>query len=485
MLDGYLSRGNFLMKPIKTVGVLGMGYVGVPAAALFSEKYDFVYGFQRKSETSGYKIDMLNRGECPFVNEPYLPQILKSIVKHNKFQCTSDFSKIKELDALTISIQTPFIYPTKPDYMALTLGLETVAKWIQPETLVVIESTVSPGFTQTSALNIIEALSHLHLDRGEFFLAHAPERIMNGKLINNIRNLDRIIGGVNYKSTLRATELYTPIMKKGKLIQMQARAAETTKVAENACRDLQIATANNLALYCEAMGINFYDVKTGIDSLNTDSSRGLLLPGAGVGGHCLTKDSYHLEYGLNIMRPDMEIPRKQLDSMPMPSLFVHARNINDFMPHHMQFLLNNALLTSEKLNNINGIYNQKIALLGWAFNADTEDSRNTPSKIFYERFNSPHIEISVHDPYTKNTPHELIPVIENADAIVIFTGHTQYRNTLNAPEYPEYLKTLMNKKYPIIIDGRNIIEPDAYINAGFIYRGIGRGDKNNHIIKVI
>lgn len=473
------------MKPIKTVGVLGMGYVGVPAAALFTEKYDFVYGFQRKSETSGYKIDMLNRGECPFVNEPYLPQILKSAVKHNKFQCTSDFSKIKELDALTISIQTPFIYPTKPDYTALTSGLETAAKWLAPETLVVIESTVSPGFTQTSALNILESLSHLHLNDGEFFLAHAPERIMNGRLINNIRNLDRIIGGVNYKSTLRTTELYTPIMKKGKLIQMQARAAETTKVAENACRDLQIATANNLALYCEAMGINFYDVKTGIDSLNTDSSRGLLLPGAGVGGHCLTKDSYHLEYGLNIMRPDMEMPKKHLDfPQKMQSLFIHSRNINDFMPHHMFYLTTEALIIGEKLNQSNENH-KKIALLGWAFNADTEDSRNSPSKTFYELFNPSRTDISIHDPYVKNTSCELTPVLENADAVVIFTGHTQYRTIFNEPGYPEHLKQLVNKKYPIIIDGRNIIEPDAYIDAGFIYRGIGRGDKNNHIMKIV
>ena len=151
---------------------------------------------------------------------------------------------------------------------------------------------------------------------------------MVGRLLRNIREHDRIVGGIDEVSTRRAAELYCPVLTLGKVIPMTATAAEVTKTAENTFRDLQIAAINELALYCEAMGINVYDVRTGIDSLKGEGiTRAMLWPGAGVGGHCLTKDTYHLERGVQVLgKGALDYPAGE------PSLYVLARHINDFMP---------------------------------------------------------------------------------------------------------------------------------------------------------
>ncbi|MCU0861461.1 MAG: nucleotide sugar dehydrogenase, partial [Methanomassiliicoccales archaeon] len=273
--------------PIRRIGVIGMGYVGIPAAALFadSEKFDMVLGFQRASPSSGYKIDMLNRGESPLKGEePGLEELLKKVVAGSKFHCTSDFSRISELDAVALAIQTPFANPKdlEPDFTALNEGIRNVGKHLRPGMLVVLESTITPGTTEGMARQILEEESGLTAGE-DFALAHAPERVMVGRLLRNIREHDRIVGGIDEASTERAVELYAPVLTKGRIIRMTATAAEVTKTAENTFRDLQIAAVNQLALYCEAMGVNVYDVRAGIDSLKGEGiTRAVLWPGAGV-----------------------------------------------------------------------------------------------------------------------------------------------------------------------------------------------------------
>jgi UDP-N-acetyl-D-mannosaminuronic acid dehydrogenase len=255
---------------------------------------------------------------------------------------------------------------------------------------------------------------------------------------------------------------------------MSSTAAEVTKTAENTFRDLQIAAINELALYCEAMGINVYDVRTGIDSLKGEGiTRAMLWPGAGVGGHCLTKDTYHLERGVQQLgKGTLDYPANE------PSLYVLARHINDFMPTHMFRLTKDALQRA-------GIplKGAKVALLGWAFLSNSDDTRNTPAEPYRDLLIHEGAVVSVHDPYVAEYPGvAMVPfveeAIENADAIVIFAGHHQYR-TLK----PVEVKQLSAKEHPVIVDGRNLIDPDIYIHEGFVYKGIGRGDKNNHAIR--
>jgi len=454
-----------------------MGYVGIPAAVLFADApcFEKVLGFQRNSKSSGYKIEMLNRGESPLKGEePGLEELIGKVVSAGKFECSPDFSRIAELDAVTLAIQTPFANPKDltPDFSALIEGIRNVGKYLKPGMLVVLESTITPGTTEGMAREILEEESGLKAGE-DFALAHAPERVMVGRLLKNIREHDRIVGGIDEASTKRAVELYSPVLTAGKVIPMSATAAEVTKTSENTFRDLQIAAINQLALYCEAMGINVYDVRAGVDSLKGEGiTRAILWPGAGVGGHCLTKDTYHLERGVKIGEGQLDYPEGA------DSIYVLARKVNDFMPTHMYNLTVAALERIGKKPE-----GSKIAMLGWAFINDSDDARNTPSEPFRELCLEAGAEVSVHDPYVVNYPgvevsSDLGEVVKGADAVVIFAGHTAYFDVK-----AEWLKELSGKENPVIVDGRNVVEPEEFIEKGFVYKGIGRGDKNSHGIK--
>jgi len=506
--------------PVKKIGVIGMGYVGIPAAVLFADvpHFEKVYGFQRNSKTSGYKIDMLNSGESPLKGEePGLEELISKVTGNDggeiKFECTSDFSKLSECDAITLAIQTPFESREDliPNFAPLTEGIRNAGRYLTPGTLVVLESTITPGTTEGMARQILEEESGL-VAGVDFALAHAPERVMVGRLLRNIREHDRIVGGIksygadgalldgiDSPSTKRAMELYGPVLTKGKLIPMSATAAETTKTAENTFRDLQIAAANQLALYCEAMGINFYDVRRGVDSLKGEGiTRAMLWPGAGVGGHCLTKDTYHLERGVKIVNTelglnagtvDASLPPESPEPLDFPegkdSLYVLARQINDFMPHHTFNLTKSALKRAGKV--IGEPKNKiKVAILGWAFLANSDDARDTPSEIYYRLCKDAGADVSIHDPHVLSYPgldegdnisQDLDEVIAGADVIAVLAGHKEYFSLK-----PEEVTKTAGVKCPVIVDGRNVIDPDMWISSGFIYKGIGRGDKNNHKI---
>lgn len=468
-MEGKLDRLFLKRGPIKKIGVVGMGYVGIPSAFLFAgcSDYDFVYGFQRNSKTSGYKISMLNSGVSPLKGEePGLEELIEDVVSKDKFRCISDFSKIADCDAVTLTIQTPFKSREDliPDFTPLTEGLRNTGRYLTSGTLVVLESTVTPGTTQGLAREILEEESGLVAGE-DFGLAHAPERVMVGRLLQNIQEHDRIVGGINDASTDRASELYRQVLTKGEIIPMNATAAEVTKTAENTFRDLQIAAANQLALYCEAMGVNFYDVRKGIDSLKGEGiTRAVLWPGAGVGGHCLTKDTYHLERGISVANVgSLDFPERT------DSLFVLARKINDFMPEHMFHLTKEGLARAGKK-----IRGSKIALLGWAFIANSDDARDTPSEIYYNLCKKEGAGVKIHDPYVRNYPgveisSSLEEVTDYSDVIAVMTGHREYYD----------LKPSMiaeRATNPVIVDGRNVIVPEQWIEEDFIYRGIGRGD---------
>ena len=463
--------------PIRNIGVVGMGYIGIPAAVLFADAPEFesVIGFQRDSPSSGYKIGMLNRGESPLKGEePGLEDLLGKVVGAGKFWCTSDFSEVAACDAVTLAIQTPFLDPKDliPDFSALTEGLRAVGRHLSEGTLVVLESTVTPGTTTGMAREILEGESGLVAGE-DFALAHAPERVMVGRLLRNIREHDRIVGGIDDVSTARAVELYRPVLTTGTIIPMTATAAEVTKTAENAFRDLQIAAANQLALHCEAMGVNVYDVRAGIDSLKGEGiTRAVLWPGAGVGGHCLTKDSWHLERGAQVLGGDLWYPHGE------ESIFGVARKINEFMPRHMVHLTVEGLGRAGKSPE-----GATVALLGWAFIQNSDDIRNTPAEPYLAAMEEAGATVRVHDPFVDNYPgievsHDLEGTLAGADAVVIFTGHHHYL-ALD----PARVQDLSGREHPVIVDGRNVVDPDAFIRAGFIYKGIGRGDKNSHPVR--
>ena len=447
----------------RKIVVIGMGYVGIPAAALFADvEENSVVGIQRRSKRSGWKIDYLNQGKNPIGgDEPGLSELIQKVVNNNSFRVTDDYSEIKEADVVLIDVQTPTDEQGIPRYKSLKEVSKKVGQYLKKETLVVIESTVAPGTTSYIVKPILEEESHLSAGK-DFHLAFSYERVMVGRLIHNIQNLPRIIGGITEESTQKAMELYKHIVK-STLHPTDSLTAEVAKVVENTYRDVNIAFANEVGLMCESLGVDVFKIRELVNTLPNDPSnpaanpvRNMHFAGAGVGGHCLPKDPWLLKYGVDTYGTF------KVD----PKVIVGSRKLNMWMPNHMIELLEEALEQQDK-----SIKNAKIAVLGLAFLENSDDTRNTPTKTVYEKLKAKDAKPIIHDPYvrefecpfTKNIDETLT----DADAVLLMVKHKDYLNI----DFTE-LKQKMNA--PIFIDGRNAFDREKVGNAGFLYRGIGK-----------
>jgi UDP-N-acetyl-D-mannosaminuronic acid dehydrogenase len=288
---------------------------------------------------------------------------------------------------------------------------------------------------------------------------------MVGRLIKNITTLPRIVGGIDARSTERGIELYSHIVK-AKLCPTDALTAEVAKTVENTYRDVNIAFANEVAVICESLGIDAYEVRELVNTLPNDGSpaasnpvRNMHFPGAGVGGHCLPKDSWLLKYGLDTYGALKFLPKVIVDS----------RAINDWMPVHVADLVEEAL--RERKKKLKGA---KVAILGLAFLENSDDTRNTPTATMYAELKRRGAKPVIHDPLVRD--HELPftkkldETLEGADAVVLSTKHREYSKI--------DLKKLAKKvRTPVIVDGRNFWEPEDVRKAGFTYRGVGKGKR--------
>ena len=447
----------------KKIVVIGMGYVGIPAAALFADVEEFsVVGIQRKSKRSGWKIDWLNEGKNPIGgDEPGLSELIQKVVKKGTFRVTDDFLECKDADVILIDVQTPTDENGIPHYESLKEVSQQVGKQIKKDVLVVIESTVAPGTTTHVVKPILEEESKLKAGE-DFSLVFSYERVMVGRLLHNIINYPRIIGGIDEKSIQLAMELYEKIVK-AKLYPTNCLTAEVAKVVENTYRDVNIAFANEIALMCESLGVDVFKIRELVNTLPNDPSnpsanpiRNMHFPGSGVGGHCLPKDPWLLKYGVD----------KYGDFKVDPHVIVKSRELNMRMPMHMVELLEEGLNEAGQ-----GLKDAKIAILGVAFLENSDDTRNSPSKPLYEALKQKGAKPVLHDPYVRDFEIEFTSnfnsVIEDADAIVLMTKHKDYFN-FDLNEIKNKMRT------PVIIDGRNVYKKDQCEQLGFIYKAIGK-----------
>ena len=346
----------------RTIVVIGMGYVGIPAAALLADVPGHqVTGVQRRSRRSGWKIDWINSGKNPFEgDEPGMDELIARVVLEKKtLRVTDDFAVCRDADVILIDVQTPTNTERIPEYLSLRTVSAQAANYLQPGTLVVIESTVAPGTTERVVKPILEEGSGLQAGE-DFYLAFSYERVMPGKLLEYITNFPRVVGGIDQASTDRAVELYKTIVRQ-EITPTSVLTAELAKTMENAYRDVNIAFANEMARVCETMGVNVYEIRA---LMNARPDRSMHLPGAGVGGHCLPKDPWLLKFGVDTygMRP-----------VPM-RIIALAREINDEMPRHLADLTIEAL--AEVGRDLDGA---RITVLGVAYLEDSDDTRNTPA----------------------------------------------------------------------------------------------------------
>lgn len=450
--------------------VIGMGYVGTPCAALLADVAGYnVTGVQRRSERSGWKIECLNSGRSPFEgDEPGLAELLARVVLEKRsFHITEDYVVCRDADVILIDVQTPTDGDHVPHYESLRAVSAKVGRHMQQGTLIIIESTVSPGTTQGIVQPILERESGLKGGQ-DFYLAFSYERVMPGKLLEYIVNFPRVVGGIDEESTRRAVELYRHIVKQ-EITPTDVLTAEMAKVVENAYRDVNIAFANEVALACERMGVNVFEVR---ELINARPDRHMHLPGAGVGGHCLPKDSWLLKYGLETYGREGE-GGSGLRLTPL------AREINDGMPGHMAALIEEAL--AEAGHPLEGA---KIVLLGAAYLENADDTRNTPAAALAKLLLARGAEVVAHDPYVRKADwrralgnsvdvpltHNLWKALNGADCAVLVTRHREYE-ALGLPRMREVMRT------PALVDGRNVFSAQACVEAGMVYRGAGKGGK--------
>jgi len=454
--------------------VLGLGYVGLPVACLFARAGFPVVGIRRNPE----KVEQINRGICPIEGkEPGLAELLAEVVASGRLRASTDYAACREADVVLIAVETPVNEVTrKPEYQALRSALTSLGAHLQPDTLVIVESTLAPGTMQRLVAPLLEEASGLqahttrhsslvthHSSRNlqsaicnlqSFFLVHCPERVMPGKLLANIENCHRVVGGMTPQAAEAAVALYRHIVH-ADLDVADCLTAELVKTAENAYRDVQIAFANEVALLCEDLNADVWRVR---EMVNKSPYRDMHLPGAGVGGHCIPKDPWLLIANAS---DDFE-----------PRLIPAARAINDEMPQHVADLVAEVLAEAGR-----AIRGARVAILGYAYIENSDDTRNSPSVSLVARLKEWGAEVVVHDPWVRISesanPGVLLvrdvgEAVKGADAIVLMVAHEEYRR-LSLTEMRQAVRT------PVLVDGRHVFPVEEARRADFIYRGIGIG----------
>ncbi|CAB49470.1 UDP-N-acetyl-D-mannosamine dehydrogenase [Pyrococcus abyssi] len=415
------------------IAVIGLGYIGLPTAIMFASSGHDVIGYDIRRDV----VEKVNRGIAHIV-EPEIGERLREVVSKGKLRATSDYNDLKGADAFIICVQTPLSNGV-PDLTYLESAIKTIAKVIEKEALVVIESTVPPGTTERMA-KLLEELTGLK-EGEDFYVAHAPERVMPGRIFKELVYNSRIIGGVSEKASILAEKLYRSFVK-GRIFLTTATTAEMVKLMENTFRDVNIALANEFAFLAHKYGVNVYEA---IELANTHPRVKIHRPGIGVGGHCLPKDPYLL---LANVDEDLGLIRK-------------ARKINESMPRFA------AKLLFEALGEANVDPGDAVVLvLGLAYKGDTDDVRNSPALEFIKIIEKDVKEVRTYDPYVNGTHTILEEAVKGVDAIIIATDHSMFREI----EWDKLGNLMRNK---IIIDGRNLVKEPP---KGFIFKGIGRGD---------
>jgi len=428
------------------VAVVGLGYVGVPVAASVAATGARVAGI----DIDPKKVQAINAGRNPLRGrEPGLAELIRTQVARKRLVATSDMSAARAADVVVVAVETPIDPSTHdPSYRALKAALASLGPNLRRGALVSIESTLAPGTMEKLVRPVLERSSGMHSGR-DFGLVHCPERVTAGKLLYNLTNLHRVLGARDPRAARKGTAFYRRFVK-GDVHATDWTTAEVVKTAENAYWDVQIAFANEVALISEELGVDAFRVR---ELVNTCPFRAMLYPGAGVGGHCIPKDPWLL------VSPSLH---------HKPELIPTARWVNEFMPKRMARLVEEALHASGRR-----IKGARVAVLGFAYREDTEDTRNTPAIPFIRELRRRGAEVTIHDPYARSergfkVSRDLKAATDGADCLALVTAHDAYRRL-------DLRAAKRRMRRAVLVDGRNALDGSALVKAGFVYRGIGKG----------
>lgn len=423
------------------VGVIGLGYVGLPVACMLADAGFSVTGLDIKQD----RIDKINAGTNPIEGkEPGLAEILFRVVRNGKLTAATDYDALSDVDIVLIDVETPIDENNIPRYHALKAACSSLGAVIKDGALVIVESTIAPGTMNSVVRPLLENTSGKKSNQ-DFFLGVCPERVMPGKLLTNLQTMSRVCGGDTAEVSDTLIAFYRHIVQ-ADLDPADLITAELTKTAENAYRDVNIAFANELALICQSVGADFLKVRT---LVNKSPGRNVLFAGAGVGGHCIPKDPWLLAYSA----------KDDVDLRLIPT----ARFVNDSMPGHIVTMLEAGLGTCSK-----SLERSKVAILGYAYLEESDDTRNSPSEALRVLLDEKNVDVVIQDPYVPEYQQPILETIDGCDAIIVMVAHQAYRD-LDLNAVSKRLRT------PLIIDGRRVIDPQKALDAGFRYYGLGLG----------
>jgi UDP-N-acetyl-D-glucosamine dehydrogenase len=392
------------------VGVVGMGYVGLPLVKTFLNKGFEVLGFDIDKK----KVNMLNQGKS------YIKHVsaeeLKKYIDKNKFRATTDFTSLVETDVIIICVPTPLDSYKNPDLSYVLNTTETIFKNLKKGQLVILESTTYPGTTEDEMLPLLEA-GGLKVGK-DFFLAYSPERENPGDKIHTTEKIPKVVGGVTPECSRVAKALYDQIIQKTVSVS-SPKVAEATKIMENVFRSVNIAMVNEMKMIFDRMGIDIWEV---IHAASTKPFGFMpFYPGPGYGGHCIPVDPFYLAW-----------KAKEVDH---PTKFIElAGEINTFMPYFVVTKTIDAL--NEEGKSIKGA---KILILGLAYKEDIDDQRESPSLKIISLLKKHGADVSYNDPYVPKASGyrdypglvlESVPltekILKECDAVVVVTAHSDY-----------------------------------------------------------
>ena len=420
----------------KIITVVGLGYIGLPTAAVMAKKGLNVLGYDINKRV----VESLNKGEI-IIEEPGLEELVNEVVKNGKLRGIDSFEKS---DVFIISVPTPIKEDKTADMTYVEMAVEAIVPFLEKDNIVVLESTSPPGTTEDIVGPILEK-SGLIVGE-ELFVAHSPERVLPGKIIQELVENDRIIGGINEKSTQLVKGIYE-IFVEGEIFTTDSKTAEMTKLMENTFRDVNIALANELAILSENMGINAWEV---IKFANKHPRVNLHQPGPGVGGHCIAVDPWFV-----------------IEGQPEAKLIRQAREINDNTPDRVM----------KKIESLMKSKDGKITILGVTYKPNVDDTRESPIiKLIDKLIENTKFELAVHDPHAKRDIFKYKDIliddvkeaVKDSELIVLGVNHLDYKD-LDFSEIGELVK---NKE---VYDTRNFLDEKHLIENGFHVNIIGRG----------
>lgn len=387
------------------VGIIGLGYVGLPLAVGFAQAGIKVIGFDKSQS----KVDKINQGEN-YIKD-IRDAVLREVVDNITFSATTDFSRIKECDALLICVPTPLDKFRKPDMSYIESACISIGQNMKPGTFISLESTTYPTTTEDFMLPIIESESKLK--HGEdFWLAYSPERVDPGNVLFHTKNTPKVLGAITKEGLEIGEKIYSKAIDQLHLVS-SPKVAEMVKILENTYRLVNISLINELALLSGKMGIDIWEV---IEAAKTKPfGFQAFYPGPGIGGHCIPLDPFYLEH----------IAKKYDFDLSM----IHAAgHINMRMPHYMYIKISTALNSIQK--SVNG---SQILFLGVAYKPNIDDARESPALEIMDIVSKKGGIVSYFDPFIASvkTPigntyfsiPELIEGMQNADCIVLTTNH--------------------------------------------------------------